>query len=74
MNVIWIQGIGSWQGPIKISPPNYRPEETHVAMCKQTDDTLTALAVSNEGALNVSFVEGTGLWQGGPEILPKKNS
>jgi hypothetical protein len=66
LNVIWVEGNGPWQGPNPISASNlFIPDnETHIAMCKQTDDTLTALAVDKSGALTLSWVDGTGTWQG----------
>ena len=33
-------------------------------MAKQTDNTLTALTIGNNGALHVSWVDGTGKWNG----------
>jgi hypothetical protein len=37
-------------------------------MSKQTDEIVTALAVDNSGALDVMWVEGTGIWQGPSKI------
>ena len=51
LNVIWVEGNGPWQGPNPISASNlFIPDkETHIAMCKQTDDRLTALASADFG-------------------------
>jgi hypothetical protein len=38
-------------------------------MCKQTDDTLNALAVDNEGMLTLTWVDSSGLWQGPFQIF-----
>ena len=39
-------------------------------MAKQTATTLTALIVGNNGALHVSWVDGTGKWNGPAPISP----
>jgi hypothetical protein len=59
---------GVWQGPKEISPQGIFPAGAPIAMFKQTDNVLTALAVKNNGALSVSWVVGTGVWQGPQEI------
>ena len=45
-----------------------------VALCKQTETTLTALAVGNDQRLHVAWVDGTGPWNPptsfGPAIFP----
>jgi hypothetical protein len=70
LNASWVDGTGLWQGPTPIGQPHSFAidKETHIAMCRQTDDTLTALAVDNEGTLTVSWVDGSGLWQG-PKLI-----
>src|ERR671919_603775 len=37
---------------------------SNIAMTKQTDDVLTALSVGRDGSLRVSWVVGTGKWNG----------
>ncbi|MFY9965531.1 MAG: hypothetical protein WBL44_14315 [Nitrososphaeraceae archaeon] len=68
---MWVDGTGPWQGPARISNTHIFRLGAHVDMCKQTDEVLTALSLDDvNAALNVSWVEGTGLWQGPKLIWP----
>ena len=40
-------------------------------MAKQTNDILTAVAIGNDGALQVLWAVGTGSWNGPAPISPK---
>lgn len=70
MNVMWVDGTGLWQGPIPVANSHpYHPDSgTHVAMCKQTEDTLAAIAIDVEGTLTVMWVDSSGVWQG-PNLI-----
>jgi hypothetical protein len=42
----------------------FAPPGARVALVKQTDDVLTAIAVDVNRRLNVAWVVGTGAWNG----------
>jgi hypothetical protein len=47
------------------------PIRADIAMAKQTNDILTAVAIAKDGALQVMWVVGTGEWNGPVPISPK---
>jgi hypothetical protein len=56
--------------PVAISPKGIFPPGAGIAMTKQTNDMLSALAVGNNGAIHGSWVVGTGKWNGPVPLSP----
>jgi hypothetical protein len=77
LNVFWAVGSQPWntqqgQPPVFIGQPGYFPAGAAVAAEKQGNplvvNQLDAFAVDTIGALNVSWVVNTGLWNGPDRI------
>lgn len=66
LNVSWVDGSGAWLGPVRISTQTYTPPGNAVAASNQfgVANQTDVLGVDNTGALNVSWVNGGGAWQG----------
>ncbi|MER5298651.1 hypothetical protein ABT039_04200 [Streptomyces lasiicapitis] len=62
VNVMWVTGTGSWQGPVRITATDYAPRGGPVALAKQTGNQLDAVFVDKHGAVNVIWVVGTEAW------------
>ncbi|MFC9133129.1 hypothetical protein ACFT4A_40690 [Streptomyces sp. NPDC057099] len=69
LHVAWVIGNGSWQGPVGFGNPDFRRAEgtfggTGVALARQNDNQLTAMAVGKDGRLRVAWEVNNGPWQG----------
>jgi hypothetical protein len=72
LNVMWVVGGGTWQGPVGITPGGIAPPGAGVAASKQTNEQTDVFFVANNGALQVSWVVGGGTWQGPVGITPER--
>ncbi|MBG1252128.1 hypothetical protein [Burkholderia pseudomallei] len=72
LNVAWVVGAGSWNGPIPISPPGLFPPGAAVAASNQfgIPNQTDVFVVDNQGALNVAWVVGADRWNGPVPISP----
>jgi hypothetical protein len=69
LQVSWVVGTGKWQGPVGISPPNMFSPGAGIAMTYFSGaSALEALTVGKDGGLYVSWVVGTGKWNGPVKI------
>jgi head-tail adaptor len=70
LTVSWVDGGGSWAGPLKITGPEFAPPGSHVAVSRQfgIPDQTDVFVVANTGALTVSWVDGGGSWAGPLQI------
>ena len=69
LHVSWVVGTGKWQGPVGISPPNMFSPGAGIAMTYFPGaSALEALTVGKDGGLYVSWVVGTGKWNGPVKI------
>ena len=65
LNVMWVVGDGTWQGPVALTGPGATTAGASIALAHQVDtNQLDAFYVSLDGALNVMWVVGDGTWQG----------
>ena len=65
VNVLWVTDGGAWQGPARLSPVQYAPPGSNIALAHQTAlNQLDAMFVDVTGAVNVLWVGGEGAWQG----------
>jgi hypothetical protein len=63
--VSWVQGTGPWNGPVRLpGPAGQFPPGANIAMCKQTGNILTAMAVDKNNRINVAWVVDTNPWNG----------
>jgi hypothetical protein len=72
LTVAWVVGAGNWNGPVRISPPCVFPPGAHLAVSNQfgISDQTDVFAVATNGALHVSWVVGSGAWNGPAQIGP----
>jgi hypothetical protein len=70
LRVAWVAGLGKWQGPIDISPPDTAPPGADLAAVYQGTNQLDVFFIGNNGALKVAWVVGLGKWQGPIDISP----
>jgi hypothetical protein len=71
VNVMWVVGMGAWQGPVGLTPPNTAPPGAPVALHYQVSDhQLDAVFVDNNGVVNVMWVIDGGAWQGPVGLTP----
>jgi hypothetical protein len=70
--VTWEAGDGHWADgtpgnpmPARISPVNFAPPGSYLALANQSSDQLDAFVVGNDGAAYVSWVTGGGHWSDG---------
>ena len=69
LHVSWVVGTGNWQGPVGISPPNMFSPGAGIAMTYFPGaGALEGLTVGKDGGLYVSWVVGTGKWNGPVKI------
>lgn len=66
LNVMWVVGGDSWQGPVRISAAGIAPPGADLAASPQygLDQQTDIFFIDNSGALNVMWVVGGGSWQG----------
>ncbi len=65
LSVCWVDGEGSWAGPLRVSPGGYAPPGAGVALASQVSmGQLDAVLVDNTGTLSVFWVDGDGNWSG----------
>ncbi len=71
-DVLWVQGAGSWNGPLAITPPASTPAGAGVVASNQfgVPDQTDVFVVGNDGATQVSWVQGAGTWQSPMAITP----
>jgi len=71
VNVMWVVGMGAWQGPVGLTPPNTAPPGAPVALHHQVGpNQLDAVFVGNNGVVNLMWVIGGGAWQGPAALTP----
>ena len=74
VNVMWVGGLGTWQGPVALTPPNVAPPGAPIALHYQVNENqLDAVFVGANGAINVMWVIGGDAWQG-PVALTAPNT
>jgi hypothetical protein len=64
--VMWVAGAGAWQGPMGITQPNTAPAGAGLATSPQygVSNQTDVFVVANDGAADLSWVQGAGAWQG----------
>jgi hypothetical protein len=72
VNVYWVSGAGTWQGPLRITQAFIAPAGAPLATSAQfgLPNQTDVFVVENDGAINVSWVSGAGSWQGPLGITP----
>jgi hypothetical protein len=72
INVSWVQGAGTWQGPLRITQPDFAPAGAPLATSPQfgAPNQTDVFVLANNGAIWVSWVQGRGSWQGPLAISP----
>lgn len=71
INVMWVNGLNAWQGPVGLTAPNIAPPGAPIALHHQIDQNqLDAVFVDVNGAINVMWVVGGGAWQGPVALTP----
>lgn len=76
LNVAWVEGTGTWQGPYAIGGPVAPAGGGVIALAKQTNETLTAAYVSDapaggtNGPLCIAWVEEGGKWNSAVPVSP----
>jgi hypothetical protein len=70
--ILFVNGTEPWHNPVPLTGSNFAPPGASIAAANQgSPSNLTALIVSDKGAVNVLWVRGTGNWQGPIEISSK---
>jgi hypothetical protein len=64
--VSWVQGAGTWNGPLAISSQNLAPAGAHLAVSPQVGvpNQTDVFVVDTNGALRVTWVQGAAKWNG----------
>src|SRR5579884_432332 len=77
VSVTWERGNGAWRdgqdgrAPARITPPDFCPPGSHLAVAQQSEDQLDVFVVGNDGAVYVTWEQGDSSWRdGGPGGLP----
>jgi hypothetical protein len=72
LKVVWVQGAGKWQGPLRIGPNGKAPSGAGLAASNQfgIPNQTDVWVVDKTGTLEVVWVESAGTWQGPLEIGP----
>ena len=71
LNVFWVTGQGSWNGPEKIGPAGLAAPATALAASQQFGANQTdVFLIDKNGQLNVYWVTGVGGWNGPEKIGP----
>jgi len=72
VNVLWVNGLGPWQGPVPLTAKGFAQPGTLVALNYQASmNQLDAVVVGLDGAVNVLWVNGLGPWQGPVPLTAK---
>jgi hypothetical protein len=76
VQVWWVDGAGSWNGPMPISAPGLTPAGAHLAVSNQygTGNQTDVFVVGNDGATQVLWVDGYGSWSGPQPISPANSA
>jgi hypothetical protein len=64
VNVMWVVGVGAWQGPVGLTAPRVASPGSQIAAASQTNNQLDIFFADGNGAVNVMWVVGVGAWQG----------
>jgi hypothetical protein len=72
VQVFWVSGAGSWNGPLAISAPGLAPAGAQLAVSQQfgVPDQTDVFVVGGNGATDVLWVDGAGSWNGPNAITP----
>jgi hypothetical protein len=72
IHVSWVQGAGTWQGPLRITPTGVEEPSAELASSQQfgISNQTDVFAVEKDGTIDVSWVQGGGAW-GGPLAITK---
>jgi hypothetical protein len=72
IQVLWVQGGGTWQGPLTISTPGLASSGAHLAASNQfgISNQTDVFVADTTGTLKVVWVQGAGKWQGPLRIGP----
>jgi GH25 family lysozyme M1 (1,4-beta-N-acetylmuramidase) len=66
IQVLWVVGDGRWNGPMPVSPPATAPAGANIAASNQfgSGAQTDVFTVGSDGATRVSWVAGSGRWNG----------
>ena len=66
LNVSWVEGGGTWNGPVGLGPAGVFPPGAAVTASPQygVNGQTDVFAIGTNGQLHVSWVEGGGTWNG----------
>ncbi|QQZ59007.1 hypothetical protein JI735_19995 [Paenibacillus sonchi] len=71
-------GLGTWNEPVRVSPPNIAPPGGSVAIGYQTSGQLDVFFFDNNGVLNVAWASTSGIsaqdWKGPVGISPRNTA
>ncbi len=74
LNVFWVNGPGTWQGPHAFDPPGMAPAGAALAASPQYmaagSDQTDAFVIDHSGNVAVYWVNGPGTWQGPVSVPP----
>jgi hypothetical protein len=72
IHLSWVEGGGSWQGPLRITPTGVEEPGAELASSQQfgVSNQTDVFAVEKDGTIDVSWVRGGGTW-GGPLAITK---
>jgi hypothetical protein len=72
INVFWVQGTGTWQGPLAIGPGGFATTGSALSSSQQfgISNQTDVFVVGNDGAVYVFWVDGAGSWHGPLGITP----
>ena len=75
LNVFWVEGNGSWNGPVPIGKGGAAPSGASLAVSQQfgASNQTDVFYFDNNGQLNVCWVQSAGPWNG-PEKIGAKNA
>jgi hypothetical protein len=68
--VSWVQGGGTWQGPLGITPTGFAAAGVALAASNQfgISNQTDVFVVGSDGATHVSWAQGRGTWKGPLQI------
>src|SRR5207253_2178656 len=72
VDVSWVQAAGTWHGPLAISPTGTSPRGAALSSSQQfgIPDQTDVFVVGDNGAIDVSWVQGRGSWHGPLAVTP----